>query len=172
MTSARRRAPPHCARVHSARLPRIFGLLVILALAWPGASNASLTERIVVDPLTGLALSGFDPVAYFSLREPRRGIGPLELPYGGAIWRFRNVGNRAAFVQHPEVYMPRFGGHDPVALGRGVAMPGHPLIWLVLGKRLYLFSSEENRSAFLANPERTLVAAERGWREVEPTLVP
>ena len=32
----------------------------------------------------------------------------------GAIWRFRNEGNRAAFAADPEVYMPRFGGYDPV----------------------------------------------------------
>ena len=48
----------------------------------------------------------------------------LELRYGGAAWRFCNVGNRAAFAAQPEVYMPQFGGYDPVGVARGVAVAG------------------------------------------------
>jgi hypothetical protein len=43
----------------------------------------------------------------------------LELNLDGAVWRFSNEGNRGAFAKHPEVYSPRFGGYDPVAIGRG-----------------------------------------------------
>jgi hypothetical protein len=39
----------------------------------------------------------------------------------GTTWRFRNEGNRAAFAADPDVFLPRFGGYDPVALARGVA---------------------------------------------------
>jgi hypothetical protein len=56
----------------------------------------------------------------------------------GAVWRFRNEGNRAAFAEHPEVYLPRFGGYDAVAIARGVSVPGHPLFWTITGERLYL----------------------------------
>jgi hypothetical protein len=138
----------------------------------PLAAQAALTQRIVVDPMTGLALSGFDPVAYFAVHAPRQGSGQLELPFAGAVWRFSNVGNRAAFTEHPDIYMPRFGGYDPMALARGVAVPGHPLIWVIQGQRLYLFSRKESRSAFMAHPARAIADAERGWRQVEPTLVP
>ena len=91
------------------------------------------------------------------------GRAGLELSLGGAVWQFRNEGNRAAFAEHPEVYMPRFGGYDPVAIARGVSVPGHPLIWAVVGERLYLFYDADARAAFLADPGRILVAAERKW---------
>ncbi len=121
------------------------------------------TAQVEVDRHTGLAISGFDPVAYFTDRKPELGRSGLELWLGGAVWQFRNEGNRAAFAEHPEVYMPRFGGYDPVAIARGETVPGHPLIWVLLRERLYLFYDAEARARFLADPGRIIVAAERKW---------
>jgi hypothetical protein len=134
--------------------------------------GAATTERIVTDALTGLAISGFDPVAYFTDRTPRQGEGVYEYSYGGVVWRFANDGNRTVFARDPQIYMPRFGGYDPIALARGVAIPGHPLIWLISGKRLYLFSKPETRQRFAADFEHAAALAERHWREVERTLAP
>src|ERR1700690_595456 len=72
-------------------------------------------EPLVVNAQTGLAISGFDPVAYFTDSKPEFGRPELEWKQDSAVWRFRNEGNRAAFTDHPEVYTPRFGGYDPVA---------------------------------------------------------
>ena len=88
----------------------------------------------------------------------------------GAVWRFRNEGNRAAFAEHPDVYMPRFGGYDPVAIARGTSVPGHPLFWTVTGERLYLFYSEEARADFLADPGRIIARATRKWSKVARTI--
>ena len=71
---------------------------------------------------------------------------------------------------HPDVYMPHFGGYDPVAVARGVSVPGHPLFWPVTGERLYLFYSAEARAAFLADPGRIIAARERKWPEVARTI--
>lgn len=118
---------------------------------------------VEVNTQTGLAISGFDPVAYFTEGKPLQGKAGLELRLNGAIWQFRNEGNRAAFAAHPEVYMPRFGGYDPVAIARGLSVPGHPLIWALVRKRLYLFYDDKARATFLADPGRIIVAAERKW---------
>jgi hypothetical protein len=92
------------------------------------------------------------------------------LTVAGAIWRFRNAGNRAAFAANPEINTPRFGGYDPVAIGRGRSVPGHPLFWAMADDRLYLFYSEPDRAAFLANPGRVIAIAERKWPEVVEAL--
>jgi hypothetical protein len=84
----------------------------------------------------------------------------------GTVWRFSNEGNRGAFDLHPEVYAPRFGGNDPVAVGHDRSVPGHPLFWAVVGQRLYFFYSEKTRLAFLAEPGRIIAAAERKWPDV------
>jgi hypothetical protein len=121
---------------------------------------------VVSNAHTGLAIDGFDPVAYFVEGKPRMGRADLELAVGGAIWRFRNEGNRGAFAADPEVYTPQFGGYDPIALARGAIAPGHPELWLIVENRLYLFQTAQSREAFFANTDVAIDAAERRWPEL------
>jgi hypothetical protein len=136
------------------------------------AAEAATTERLVADRHTGLAIGGFDPVAYFTDARPLAGAPGFEVFEAGAIWRFRNEGNRAVFVGHPEVYGPQFGGYDPTDVARGVAFAGNPRIWLVMGQRLYLFGRAESRDAFAADPARVLREAKQRWPNLQETLAP
>src|SRR3984957_10597343 len=138
------------------------------ALAWPEyAAEAATPERVVVNRYTGLAIEGFDPVAYFVDAHAAVGLPEFEVSEAGAVWRFRNEGNRASFTAHPDIYAPRFGGYDPVDLARGVTVAGTPRFWRWWGQRLYLFGREDNRDAFAANPARSLGKANARW----PVLV-
>lgn len=149
--------------------------MVLTLAVWGGIFappdlRAAAEARIVVNAHTGLAISGFDPVAYFTDAKPKFGRPDLELRLDGAVWRFRNEGNRAAFAEHPEGYMPRFGGYDPVAIARGNSVPGHPLFWAVTGERLYLFYSAKARADFLAEPGHIIERATRKWPEVARSI--
>ncbi len=142
------------------------------AVTAPWPAPATTTERLVADSNSGLAISGFDPVAYFADHAASLGSGEFECIIAGAIWRFRNAGNRAAFLAHPEIYMPRFGGYDPVAVARGVAVAGHPKLWLVFGERLYLFYDTQTQGEFVLDAERLAATAERKWPAVQRGLTP
>ncbi len=144
--------------------------LVTLTLTPP--PGAATTERVVVDRHTGLAIGGFDPVAYFVEADAVRGKGDFEHTFTGVVWRFRNEGNRAAFAADPDVYMPRFGGYDPVAVARGVGVPGDPRLWLIVERRLYLFYTQEAQAAFGDSPKGVIEAAVRNWPAVQLTLAP
>ena len=148
--------------------------LIGLVLGWgivaPMPVAAAAADPTVINSHTGLAISGFDPVAYFTEGKPKFGRPDMELSLGGAVWRFRNEGNKAAFTDHPEVYSPRFGGYDPVAVARGASVPGHPLFWVVVGGRLYLFYDAKARAAFVAEPGRIIESAERKWPAVARTI--
>lgn len=124
------------------------------------AARAESALPIAVDWRTGLAIHGVDPVAYFVEKRVVQGESAWELRYGGAVWRFCNEGNRAAFAAHPEIYMPRFGGNDPMALARGVVLAGNPRIWVTFAQRTYLFHTPEARDAFLADPQASIARAE------------
>jgi hypothetical protein len=145
-------------------------------LALPGVASAlqgataATTERIVVDRYTGLAIYGIDPVAYFTNRKPTAGRENLELQHAGAVWRFENEGNRAAFAAHPEIYAPQFGGYDPVGVSLGVARPGTPALWVISDQRLFLFYTPDARATFLANPAAMVAAATARWPAVESEL--
>lgn len=143
---------------------------VLLLIVFGGLFVRAAAAALVVNPATGLAISGFDPVAYFTDSKPQPGRAEFELSADSAVWRFRNEGNRAAFEAHPEVYRPAFGGYDVVAIARERAVPGHSLIWRIVEGRLYLFYSEQNRADFLADPARVLAAADRKWPAVEESI--
>ena len=133
-------------------------------------SWAGTNERIVTDRYTGLAIGGFDPVAYFTDAEARTGLPDLELTEDGAVWRFSNDGNRVEFAKHPEIYGPQFGGYDPVDMARGVAIAGNGRFWLVVGQRLYLFGREDTRDSFAAASGKLLPEARKQWIRVQDTL--
>ena len=182
MTPARQQRKQGSARPAAVRAPAPFAwgalwrlaLAALLVLALPGLPHvkAAMTERVVTDPHTGLALSGIDPVAYFTDAAPRYGRPDQEYRYAGAIWRFRNEGNKAAFAANPEVYVPRYGGYDPIALGRAVALPGNPLVWALVGERLYLFYNDEARERFIAGPDEAILHADNKWPNVIGGLAP
>jgi hypothetical protein len=140
-------------------------------LAGPGsAARAATTERVVVNRYSGLAIEGYDPVAYFVDSQPMVGLPEFEASQAGVVWRFRNEGNRASFAAHPDIYGPQFGGYDPIDLARGVTAAGNPRFWLVSGDRLFLFALEEHRDAFSADPGRFLPVAVARWPQLEQGL--
>jgi hypothetical protein len=148
----------------------VLGAALACGIFTPGSLRAAADNKLTVNPGTGLAISGFDPVAYFTESKAEFGHPEVELNLDGVVWRFTNEGNRGAFAAHPEVYAPRFGGYDPVGIGSDRSVPGHPLIWVVVGQRLYLFYSEKTRAAFLADPGRIIDTAERKWPNVARSL--
>ena len=107
-------------------------LALLAGLAAPApvgpAAQAATTERVVVNRFSGLAIEGYDPVAYFVDARPELGMEDFEASEAGAVWRFRNEGNRASFVAHPDIYGPQFGGYDPIDVARGVSVAGNPAL--------------------------------------------
>lgn len=145
-------------------------ILLLAAVLVPAGAQAATSERVVTDRYTGLAISGFDPVAYFTEGRPTLGQPDFEMSEEGAVWRFRNEGNRASFAAHPDIYGPQFGGYDPVDVARGIAFAGNPRLWLITGERLYLFGREETRDAFAAAPAKYLPGARKRWPGVQDIL--
>ena len=169
MTSARRQRKSGPAAKRS-RVALAAALCAVLCGLPRG--EAATTERVISDLLSGLAINGVDPVAYFTDAAPLFGNGDYELSYAGVIWRFRNEGDQAAFAARPDVYMPRYGGYDPIAIARGVAVPGNPLVWAIVGERVYLFHNERSRDRFLAKSDDAIALADNKWPAVMSKLVP
>lgn len=153
----------------------LIGLLVCLlaGIGLIGArepAEAATTERVVVNRFSGVAIEGFDPVAYFVDGEALQGTAEFEANLWGAVWRFRNEGNRASFLAHPEIYGPQCGGYDPADIARGVTVAGNPHFFAIVAQRLYLFNREATRDAFVANPDRILYEVGKRWPALQDKL--
>jgi hypothetical protein len=147
----------------------VIAIGALALLSRPG--GAAVTEQVVTSPQTGLAIDGIDPVAYFTNGEPLAGRPEFEFRHQGVVWRFRNDGNKAAFARSPDIYTPRYGGYDPVAVARGIAVAGNPLLWTVSGQRLYLFYSTAARAQFSADLPKIVAEADARWPTVSATLL-
>lgn len=86
----------------------------------------------------GLALQGYDPVAYFQEGKPVIGDAAVITVWQGATYRFASTQNRDAFVAAPERYAPQFGGYCAYAVSIGTTANGDPHQWAIVNERLYL----------------------------------
>lgn len=139
--------------------------MTVLVLA-TGAHGTEPDFTFVANPLTGVALDGYDPVSYFTEPEPLPGRPDFDHLWAGRPWYFASAANRDAFIAAPTVYAPLFGGHGAMALARGYLSDGNPAIYLVHRDRLVLFYSIGNREAFALNPDRALVQALGHWERL------
>jgi YHS domain-containing protein len=153
----------------------ITGLLIALWLSSglvlsPAANAAALVDAIVTDPLTGVALEGYDPVSYFTEPEPVQGLADYEYQWGGVPWYFASAANRDVFMRNPEIYAPQFGGHCATSLSRGYLSDGKPRLYTIVGMKLYLFYSVANREAFFKSEDISVRDANGGWARLSGTL--
>jgi hypothetical protein len=138
---------------------------LMTGVAARAATPLGLKAAIIHDPLSGVALFGYDPVAFFldgrALQGDRRHLAV----HGNLVWHFRSPANRAGFVAAPDAYVPAFGGHDPTALAEGALAAGDPAIFLTTGSTLLFFRSDERREHFIADP-MVDAKARREWPEI------
>jgi hypothetical protein len=138
--------------------------IALLTAALAGAARAeSVVTAIVTDPLTGVALEGFDPVSYFTEPQPVPGLPDYEHYWGGVPWYFASAANRDVFIRAPEIYAPQHGGHCEMSLARGYLSDGKPQIFVIEKMKLYLFYSVANREAFLIAKDDALGKAATNW---------
>lgn len=131
----------------------------------------SIITTIVTDPISGVAIDGYDPVSYFTDPQPLRGKSDYEYYWGGVPWYFVSAANRDVFIRAPEVYAPLHGGYCEMALARGYLSDGKPGLYLVRDNRVLLFYSAANRDAFQLAEAEAAGKAEANWPKLSATLV-
>ncbi len=148
----------------------ICGLIAAAALPAPASVRAPDPARqLIHDPRTGLALYGYDPVAFHSERRALLGKPQFEAEALGYVWLFTTAANRAAFLAAPEAYLPLFGGHDAKAIGEDRMVQGDPTIFLIANGVTAFFRTVNDRDAF-ATDEALRRKANENWPKVARQL--
>lgn len=118
---------------------------------------------------SGVAISGFDPVAYQLRGEATPGRADYELIHRGTVWRFASAANREAFRDAPAVYEPAFSGFDAMGVIDGRAVETDPRLFAVIGSRLFLFRTQQARDSFVGDASLLRVALAQ-WTSVYETV--
>ncbi|WP_323013863.1 YHS domain-containing (seleno)protein [Devosia sp.] len=148
----------------------VLPLLGGVSAAIPAARAQSVVTLFVTDPLTGIAIYGWDPVSYFTEPEPLQGRGDFEYVWRNVPWHFATAANRDIFARAPEIYAPQFGGHGAMGVARGYVSDSDPRLYAVFKQRLYLFYSAGSREAFLLAPDAAALEGEANWPALSATL--
>ena len=89
---------------------------------------------------SGLAIDGYDPVAYFTEGKAVEGKKDITLDYQGITYRFATTADREAFKAAPGKYEPQYGGWCAYAMGAsGDKVEIDPGTFKIADGKLYLF---------------------------------
>jgi len=129
----------------------LFGFLLVW-LAYPAAWGE-----------TRLAISGYDPVAYFTDGKPVPGLTEFEHVWHDARWRFASAGHRDLFVGDPNRFAPQYDGYCAMGVAGGEA--GHkdtvdPEAWAIVDGKLYLTHRRQTMDAWRQNPAEYIKKAD------------
>jgi YHS domain-containing protein len=146
-------------------------LTLLLLLVRPlHAGVPGSTSPINVDA-QGLALRGYDPVAYFEGGKPTLGAEKISASYGGARYLFASESHRKLFLRNPKRYLPEYGGYCAVGTSFGEKVDVDPETGRVVNGRLYLNNGPKAQEIFDHDTRNTIWRADQNWpREKDKPL--
>ena len=140
--------------------------LLAAGLAAPAVavlSRPALAAKPPVYAENGIAINGFDPVAYFTQGMPVAGDPGISSDWQGAKLLFASADNKAMYDADPEKFSPRYGGYCAYAVSKGATAPTDPNAWTVHEDRLYLNFSVDVRSIWQEDIPGNIERADANW---------
>ena len=129
--------------------------LGLLAAASPLAASI---PAVAADKVP-LAIKGYDPVAYFTIGTPTRGLPEIEYEWDEYRYRFSRAEHRELFKIDPVRYAPQFANFCAMALTRGEIVEADPENWLISEGKLYIFGTPIGPALFQKDLAGNLIKA-------------
>lgn len=140
-------------------------IMVGAAIAAVGIAPVAFAAKLNLNN-NGIAIQGYDPVAYFTADAPVEGDAAITAEYEGATYQFSSAENRDLFVANPAKYAPAYGGYCAYAVSQGALAPIDPAAYSVVDDKLYLNFSKGVRERWNKDIPGHIAKADSNW----PTL--
>ena len=114
----------------------------------------------------GVAILGYDPVAYFKGSRPARGDVQWRAEHKGSTFLFASQANRDAFRADPERYAPQYGGFCAFGTAGGYKAKIDPAAFTIVDDKLYLNYDEAVRKRWSGDTKGYIGKADRNWPTV------
>lgn len=137
-------------------LGRMIALFLLVTVGLSAGENYNQNKR-------GLAIKGYDTVAYFIAGEPTKGTADFTHEWGGATWRFASAENLQKFIANPERYAPQYGGYCAWAVSQGYTAPVSPKAWKIVDGKLYLNYNRDVQTRWEADHMALIKSADGNW---------
>jgi YHS domain-containing protein len=141
---------------------KIIMLLFAATLAVPGLAQTSTKTLVNVDD-SGVAIQGYDPVAFFTDNKPVKGDLKFPVKRDGAVYLFASAEHRDLFKANPAKYEPVFGGYCACGVSRNRLVEIDVDAFQVVDGKLLLQYSKGVRDTFNQDAKGNLAKADANW---------
>ena len=135
-------------------------MLTLSAVVFPAVGNTNTLYNV---DWKGVAIKGYDPVAYFTEGKPVKGSADHELAWEGAKWRFASATNQEMFQADPDKYAPRYGGYCAYGVAVGGLYNIKPEAWSIVDGVLYLNKNLRIRETWRQDIPGYIEKADANW---------
>lgn len=112
--------------------------LTLVSTAYAAPATNTLKRGLIKDTATGVAINGYDTVAYFTDGKPVKGGDAFVHEWNGAKWKFASQQHLDLFKAEPDKYAPQYGGYCAYGVSQGYLVSIEPEQFTVLDGKLYL----------------------------------
>lgn len=136
---------------------RLFAFLAPAVLLLAGQADPTNKDG------KGVAIKGYDPVAYFTQSKPVKGSPSFTHQWMGATWWFASAEDRDQFAAAPEKFAPKYGGYCAYGVSKNHTVSIDPEAWRIVEGKLYLNYSKSVQQKWLEDVPGNINAAEQNW---------
>ena len=130
-------------------------------------SFAGDPQKKVAAGADGVAIRGYDTVAYFTENRATKGNPEFTHLWRDVKWYFANAEHQALFTANPERYAPQFGGFCALGVSKGKAVAADPEAWTIVEGKLYMKFNEDARDRWRKDKDKAIEKAEENWVELQ-----
>ncbi len=140
-----------------------FTAIALASVALAAAAEMPGPKVLINKTAAGLALQGYDAVAYFTEGKPVKGDAKFSVDFDGATYQFASTAHRDLFLREPAKYAPAFGGYCGYAASIDRLSPIDPAFFQIIGGRLILQHNQRALDKWNADVPGNLAKANTNW---------
>jgi len=137
--------------------------LIIALMLFSALSTIATAKDLLNLDRSGVAIQGYDPVAFFTDNRPVKGNPQFQSEYRGAKYYFVSAEHKALFDKEPAKYEPQFGGYCAYGASKGHTAPVKIEAWQIVNGRLLMQYDLGVKDDFNKDQQNNLRKADQNW---------
>lgn len=138
-------------------------LIALALLIWGIPAFPQMTKSLLNLDKNGVAIQGYDPVAFFTQNKPVKGNAQFQSSYKGATYYFASAEDKASFDAAPAKYEPQFGGFCAYGVSQGHLAPIKIEATQIVNGRLLMQYDLDIKGKFNKDQAGNLQKADQNW---------
>lgn len=126
-------------------------------------STVAVAKDLLNVDSNGVAIQGYDPVAFFTDNRPVKGNAQFQSEYHGSKYYFASAEHKTAFDKEPTKFEPQFGGFCAYGASRGNKAPVKIEAWQIVDGRLLMQYDLDIKNSFNKDQQGNLRKADQNW---------